>query len=156
MSRHLNQSTLGTVILVLAAAAALWTINRGFPEMDVLEVPPGAAKPAPPPVEAPPDSKRVPDVTIRDLDGRVVFRGTVDLTKTLERIARGERMHFHDDGTTYHNHERHLPQQAAGYYTEYVHPTPHLGGPGPQRVVTGRHGEIYYTPDHYRTFVRLP
>jgi len=186
MPRFWNQSTWGTVILVLAVAAALWTINRGFPELELVEALPGAAKPTPvatpashpaaplshpaAPVShpassavhpaggrpvAPPDTKQVHDVTIRDLDGRVVFRGTVDLTKTLERIDRGQRLHFHDDGSSFHNHERHLPSQPAGYYTEYVHPTPHLGGPGPQRVVTGRRGEIYYTPDHYRTFVRL-
>lgn len=142
-------------ILVLAAAAALWTINRGFPELDVVEVLPSAATPAPSAAGNPLDSNQVSDVTVHDLDGRVVFRGAVDLTPTLERIARGQRLHFHDDGSSFHNHERHLPSQPAGYYTEYVHPTPHHSGPGPQRVVTGRAGEIYYTPDHYRTFVRL-
>jgi ribonuclease T1 len=146
---------MGVAILVMAAAAALWTINRGFPELDAVEPLPNAAVPAPPASEKLPDSAQVRDVTVHDLDGRVVFHGTVDLAPTLERIARGERLHFHDDGSTYHNRERHLPAQPGNYYSEYVHPTPHLSGPGPQRVVTGRQGEVYYTPDHYRTFVRL-
>ncbi|WP_404995342.1 ribonuclease domain-containing protein [Cupriavidus pauculus] len=28
-----------------------------------------------------------------------------------------------------------------------------MSGVGPQRIVTGRNGEVYYTPDHYKTFV---
>jgi len=30
-----------------------------------------------------------------------------------------------------------------------------INGAGPQRIVTGNGGEIYYTPDHYQTFIRL-
>jgi ribonuclease T1 len=26
---------------------------------------------------------------------------------------------------------------------------------GPRRIVSGRAGEIYYTRDHYQTFIRL-
>jgi guanyl-specific ribonuclease Sa len=152
MSRSFNPSTLGTVILVLATAAALWTINRGFLDLDVA---PDVAAPAPAEAGRSADSKQVQDVTVHDLDGQVVFRGTVDLAPTLDRIARGEHLHFHDDGSSFQNREHRLPAQPAGYYTEYVHPTPQLSGPGPQRVVTGRQGEIYYTPDHYRTFVRV-
>lgn len=40
-----------------------------------------------------------------------------------------------------------------GYYTEYVHPTPGILGPGPQRIVVGQGGEMYYTADHYKTFI---
>lgn len=98
---------------------------------------------------------RIANQTIRNEARKVVFRGEVDVGPTLDRIARGERLHFPHDGTTFHNRERQLPRQPAGYYKEYVHPTPGLGGPGPQRIVTGERGEIYYTPDHYRTFERL-
>jgi ribonuclease T1 len=155
MSKYLNPSWLGIAILVLAAAAALWSINRGFPDLKDVERPPEAAAPAPAAADNPLAANLVHDVTARDLEGRVVFRGTVDLTPTLDRIARGERLQFHDDGSTFQNHERHLPHQPAGYYSEYVVPTPNLAGPGPQRVVTGRQGEVYYTFDHYRTFVRV-
>ncbi len=33
-----------------------------------------------------------------------------------------------------------------------VVPTPGVNGVGPQQIVTGRNGEVYYTPDHYKTF----
>jgi filamentous hemagglutinin len=93
--------------------------------------------------------------TIRDQDGHVVFRGDVDVGPTLDRIHRDERLSYSHDGIVFQNRERRLPRKPGGYYHEYVHPTPKLGGPGPQRIIVGGEGEIYYTPDHYRTFRRL-
>lgn len=103
--------------------------------------------------EAPP--AEVPNVTIRDLDGKTVFRGTVDVQPTLDRIAAGKRLDYRNDGSTFQNREGRLPRKSSGYYKEYVHPTPSLSGPGPQRIVGGEKGEAYYTPDHYRTFQRI-
>ncbi|QBX42044.1 hypothetical protein E4T63_16210 [Pseudomonas fluorescens] len=48
-----------------------------------------------------------------------------------------------------------LPQKPAGYYTEYVHPTAGIAGLGPQRIVVGKGGEMYYTADHYKTFIPI-
>jgi filamentous hemagglutinin len=48
-----------------------------------------------------------------------------------------------------------LPVQPLGYYREYVVPTPGVNGPGPQRIVIGQGGEMYYTPDHYDTFTPI-
>ncbi len=95
------------------------------------------------------------NVTIRDLDGRVEFQGTVDLAPTLERIERGDRLRFAHDGSKFANREGRLPHKPAGYYHEFVHPTPGISGPGPQRIIVGREGEIYYTHDHYQTFLRI-
>ncbi len=92
--------------------------------------------------------------TIRDF-GRVVFKGTIDLQPTLDRIARGERNTHRNDGSTFGNRERRLPQKPQGYYTEYVHPTKGINGPGPQRVIFGKSGDIWYTPDHYETFKKI-
>ena len=106
------------------------------------------------PAEAAPAAE-VPNVTLRDLDGKVVFHGTVDVQSTLDRIAAGKRLSYRNDGSTFENRERRLPRKPSGYYREYVHPTPSLAGPGPQRFVVGEQGEVYYTPDHYRTFKRI-
>jgi len=97
----------------------------------------------------------VKDVVIRDQSGRVVFRGNIDLTATLQRIDRGQRLSFPNDGSVFRNRERRLPSRNEGYYREWVHPTPKLSGPGPQRVVTGAQGEAFYTHDHYRTFKKI-
>lgn len=107
------------------------------------------------PLAADPQQVIVQGMKIKDLDGRVVYEGPIDLTDTLERISAGERLRFRNDGSVFGNRERRLPPRQAGYYREWVHPTPELDGPGPQRVVTGEKGEIYYTHDHYRTFKKL-
>lgn len=106
--------------------------------------------------EPPPKRPVVIDnVTLKDADGNLVYRGSVDLQPTLDRIAAGKRLRFPNDGSTFQNREGRLPRRAAGYYHEYVHPTPKLDGPGPQRIVVGDDGEVYYTHDHYRTFKRI-
>lgn len=98
----------------------------------------------------------VDSVVLRDVNGQVVYRGAVDLTATVQRVEAGARLdRFRQDGSTFQNRERRLPAKPAGYYREYVHPTPGLDGPGPQRIVAGEGGELYYTHDHYRTFRRL-
>ena len=142
------------VVAVVLAAGYFLTREREQPR-------PPAEKPAQDvavePRESPPSvaSAQVDNVVIRDLEGRVVFRGTIDLQETLERIAQGRRLEYRNDGSTFANREGRLPRKPAGYYKEYVHPTPEISGPGPQRIVVGAGGEAYYTPDHYRTFEKL-
>lgn len=116
-------------------------------------------------VSEPPTSSPTPEArsvrvivarqTIRDQSGRILYQGDIDLTDTLDRIERGERYPHRNDGGTFRNLEKRLPRQPVGYYKEYVHPTPDSDGPGPQRVVLGQQGEIYYTPDHYQSFQRI-
>jgi len=78
-----------------------------------------------------------------------------DLPQTLQRISAGRSFPHRNDGAVFQNRERRLPRKPEGYYHEYVHPTPGEHGPGAQRVILGDGGEIYYTPDHYRTFIRV-
>lgn len=92
-------------------------------------------------------------VTVTDRVTGNVYQGTVDLQPTLDRIASGVKYPSRNDSTTFGNNEGLLPRQPAGYYTEYVVPTPGVNGVGPQRIVTGQNGEVYYTPDHYKTFI---
>lgn len=94
-------------------------------------------------------------VEIRDLDGRVAWRGDVELGPVLARIERGERDPHRNDGGVFNNRERRLPDQPGGHYREYVIRTPGIGHAGPQRLVVGRDGEIFYTSDHYRSFRRI-
>lgn len=62
---------------------------------------------------------------------------------------------YNRDGSIFQNRENILPPHPDGYYKEFVHPTKGIQGPGPQRVVIGRGGEMYYTPDHYKTFIEI-
>jgi len=98
---------------------------------------------------------QIENQSIRDLNGKIVFNGTIDLKPTIDRISRGESNRHRNDGTLFQNREGRLPRKPSGYYKEYVHPTVGENGPGPQRVIFGRDGEIWYTPDHYKTFIEV-
>ncbi len=97
----------------------------------------------------------VRDVEVRDLDGRVAWRGDVDLAPELARIQAGESDPHRNDGGVFQNREGLLPDRPRGHYREYVVRTPGISHAGPQRLVIGADGEVYYTHDHYRSFRRV-
>ena len=73
---------------------------------------------------------------------------------TLALIDRGGPFPHRQDGTTFQNRERLLPQRPRGHYREFTVDTPGLGHRGARRIVTGGDppAEWYYTADHYRSF----
>jgi hypothetical protein len=87
--------------------------------------------------------------------------GIIDVLPTLNRIESGGSFPHINDGSIFQNRPLpgntvpELPIQQPGYYNEYVVPTPGINGPGPMRIVTGQGGELYFTPNHYQTFVPL-
>ncbi len=102
--------------------------------------------------------------------------GRTKLVLTLmSNIYYGKETGWPKDGITFQNKENRLPKQANGYYREYTivpkgrqHDAYQisLGGKtytvgvlqsarGPERIITGGNKEIFYTPDHYVTFVKL-
>jgi ribonuclease T1 len=72
---------------------------------------------------------------------------------TLGLIAQGGPYPFRQDGVTFQNRERRLPREPSGYYREFTVPTPGAADRGARRIIAGKNGERYYTPDHYRTFL---
>jgi guanyl-specific ribonuclease Sa len=90
------------------------------------------------------------DVTVASR-GKGVGHGTVDLRATLEGIQSGKL----SPRDIFRNDQGLLPRRGPGYYQEFVHPTPGVSGAGPQRIIRGQGGELYYTPDHYKTFIPL-
>ncbi len=81
--------------------------------------------------------------------------GEFDIGPTLYRIEKKIPHPHRNDGSVFQNRERRLPIHPRGYYREYVHPTPGVRGPGARRVVIGKNGEVYFTVDHYESFVRV-
>ena len=79
--------------------------------------------------------------------GQAPMRGNVDVSPTLDRIRSGGAFPHKNDGSIFMNREGRLPSQPSGYYREFVHPTPGVNGPGPQRIIAGARGEYYYTPE---------
>jgi RHS repeat-associated protein len=82
--------------------------------------------------------------------------GTVTRVETaLDNIAKGAQQ-YSRDGITFANREGLLPAQALGYYKEYtVPPAAGVADRGAERLIVGKAGEVFYTPDHYKSFVRI-
>ncbi|MCP4540433.1 MAG: hypothetical protein GY832_25115, partial [Chloroflexi bacterium] len=113
----------------------------------------GECKPGP--------TRMIGNATVVDQRTGRTLTGTVDIGPTIDRIKSGGSFPHRNDGAVFRNHPLpgkttpELPSKPAGYYREYVHPTPGVRGPGPQRIVVGQGGDMHYTPDHYTTFVPL-
>jgi len=95
----------------------------------------------------------------------------------LAKIAVCKSLPYDNDGVVHTDPHKGLPKKPAGYYREYTLVVPnrptgsrpeavviggvsYLTGPvlslrGPERLMIGDNREVYYTPDHYTTFVHL-
>ena len=91
----------------------------------------------------------------------------------LGKIYNHEKLPYSHDGIVFQNKENRLPQMPYGYYHEYTllpqgqYPfTITIGGNtyqmgqklskrGAERIIIGGGQEIFYTFDHYKTFVKL-
>lgn len=74
---------------------------------------------------------------------------------TLQLIEQGGPFPYRQDGAVFQNRERILPRKSQGYYREYTVETPGSDDRGARRIVTGDGGEIFYTADHYDSFVQV-
>lgn len=72
-----------------------------------------------------------------------------------QKIRQQQRLPYPQDGSIFNNYQAELPTHPRGYYREYTVPTPGESDRGARRIVTGNAGEIYYTADHYQSFVRV-
>jgi ribonuclease T1 len=88
------------------------------------------------------------------LDVQALSKLPAEAAKTWKLIeAKGPFPYPRNDGVTFENREKRLPQQKSGYYKEYTVPTPGSPDRGARRIVTGSEKEVFYTGDHYSTFV---
>ena len=76
--------------------------------------------------------------------------------QTVRLIDAGGPFPYAKDGVTFGNRERVLPRHPSGWYREYTVPTPGEGDRGARRIVTGDDDRLlYYTADHYASFVSV-
>jgi filamentous hemagglutinin len=88
--------------------------------------------------------------------GKVVYKGRIDLNPTLKRIREGQALRHRNDGAIFLNKEGKLPRHKdREYYREFVVKMKGLPFPGPTRLIIGKKGEVYFTGDHYKSFVRV-
>lgn len=79
-----------------------------------------------------------------------------EATDTWRLIEQGGPFPYpRNDGTVFGNREGLLPDQESGYYHEYTVETRGSDDRGARRLVTGAEDELYYTADHYESFVRV-
>ncbi|MFC4942207.1 ribonuclease domain-containing protein [Pseudonocardia sp. GCM10023141] len=73
------------------------------------------------------------------------------------QIVAGGKLRYDRDGITFANRERLLPSKASGFYREYTVTTPGESDRGARRLITGGDRgvdqQVYYTGDHYVSFV---
>jgi ribonuclease T1 len=87
------------------------------------------------------------DVSLKDIPA--------EAKETLALIRQNGPFPYSQDGKTFGNREKRLPQRAHGYYREYTVKTPGARDRGARRIIAGNGGEFYYTEDHYRSFKRI-
>ncbi len=93
----------------------------------------------------------------------VAASASVPLSSLPKQVAQTLALIEHDgpfpyppnDGAIFHNNEHVLRSEPDGYYREYTVPTPGSADRGARRVITGKNGELYYTANHYVSFVRV-
>ncbi|MGH3838462.1 MAG: ribonuclease domain-containing protein [Pseudonocardiaceae bacterium] len=74
-------------------------------------------------------------------------------TEVWQLVQEGGPFPYRQDGTVFGNREGRLPKRQSGFYREYTVPTPGEADRGARRLVTGGTVELYYTGDHYVSFV---
>ncbi|MDI3242806.1 ribonuclease domain-containing protein [Arthrobacter sp. AL08] len=149
---------LTALLAVLVGLAVLAFVLAGVPQTG--DAPPGAATTAtetatgpggaaagPATMAAGPavtNPSGLPEVKVAELPA--------EARQTLSLIASGGPYPYARDNIAFGNFERILPRKPAGYYKEYTVGTPGESDRGARRIVAGRDGEKYYTPDHYNSF----
>lgn len=85
--------------------------------------------------------------------GKIVGEGTVHVRPTINAIENGS--HLPRNATGYLNKELHtqLLGKPAGYWQEYD--LIGFGGKSPLRILQGRQGEYFLSPDHYKSIIPL-
>lgn len=143
---------LGVLTLTFASACN----ERGTTSGPVQSVDSGPAAPSTPALSAParahPAPLRTPDASgpAYPFDDSERARA---IEATLEKIKKGGPFPYRQDGVVFENREGRLPGRPRGYYKEYTVATPGVQTRGARRIVAGKNGELYYTDDHYRSFV---
>jgi ribonuclease T1 len=77
------------------------------------------------------------------------------VAQVWQLIQHGGPFRYRHDGAVFGNREGRLPHRPSGFYREYTVPTPGEHDRGPRRLITGDATELYYTGNHYVSFVAV-
>lgn len=107
------------------------------------------------PVRAPEPTKHLERTPNDALDAQI--RRVIESMDSTGHPPRGVAQGGRRGGRrgVFENAEGQLPRKPPGYYIETDVWPRRASGRGAQRLVFGREREVYYTANHYRTFVRV-
>ncbi|QIM22718.1 ribonuclease [Phycicoccus sp. HDW14] len=155
-NRTRSSGAVGLLVVAVVVLAAVWWLGRGSSEAgDPSAARPGTTASSSSAPSASSASRSGSGSTTDPASGLpTVARADLprEARRTLDLIAAGGPFPYERDGVVFQNRERILPPQARGWYHEYTVPTPGEGDRGARRIVTGRDGVAYWSPDHYATF----
>lgn len=159
---HGRRTTVGLLVLCVAVVVGLLLAQGGATDgtggaaasspgqASRIPAPEGTGLPAPA-VEDPAASQTpesgLETVAESDLPG--------EAHDTLELIRSGGPFPFRQDDATFFNREGILPQRPRDYYREYTVRTRGSPDRGARRIVAGEGGDLFYTADHYDSFVQI-
>jgi ribonuclease T1 len=126
------------------------SITRGRkPSPSEVRTPPAPTAPVASKAEHSADDKTLKLSSIADEQQR---QAVVEVAALIDK---GGPFRYRKDGTAWENRERRLNKRPPGYYREYTVDTPGENDRGARRIIAGDDGDLYYTADHYRTFVQI-
>ncbi|RSM77453.1 ribonuclease N [Amycolatopsis sp. WAC 01375] len=148
--RRITAALIGLIVLVLAG----WFVKDGISGDDTKSAPASSSASAAPSGDAASQAKGKvagadSGLPVKPLTG--LPSQASDTWKLIQ--AGGPYPYPRNDDVTFQNREKVLPAKASGYYREYTVKTPGSPDRGARRMVTGSGKELYYTEDHYKSFV---
>ena len=88
-------------------------------------------------------------------DGSIGVEEAEEIEETLDDVEDGRPYDYEEDGGVFRNDEMLLPDRPRGYYLEFTVETSGEDDRGERRLVIGRGDEVFYTEDHYESFVPI-
>ncbi|WP_158880844.1 ribonuclease domain-containing protein [Amycolatopsis anabasis] len=143
--RRITAALIGLIVLVVGG----WLVKDAMSGSDPAPAPPSAPATGNAPVRTGPVAGADSGLPVKPLSG--LPPQAADTWRLIQ--AGGPFPYPRNDGVVFGNREKLLPAKPSGYYHEYTVKTPGSADRGARRLVTGDAKELYYTEDHYGSFV---
>lgn len=144
--RRITAALIGLLVLVLGGWLVKDVVSNGSPASPGTSPGTSASAPAKGGAAVPGADSGLPVKALSTLPSQA--------GDTWKLIGKGGPYPYpRNDDVVFENREKRLPGKKSGYYHEYTVKTPGSADRGARRLITGQAHELYYTGDHYASFV---